>query len=319
MPRGNLPGPNPLTEKMIELLRKVPGAETVGSAIETMIGPENPPVHMVLQAMNRADPTGLMSMGMPIGMAKITPAVAEARAAGKVGVKLTEARRNVLFDRAAPANEPIRDLQHWEKGPLEYWRPGETQMVPVKELEKLREFERGGVGANPGSAETIQALEGNVEAYGLGSPMMINYWAPDKKAIIGEGNHRLAAAIRSGIEELPARVYGNNFPVGRRDTAGGRRPPVNVPGTSGHGAGELSPTDIGIPARAMTPEEAALNGKKVRVGYPKDFRTDARKRADADRQFTELAGGMRDAEDLRRNPQPPVDAQTQKLFDLLGW
>ena len=83
MPRVNPPGPDPLTTKMVELLRKVPGADTVGKAVETMTGPENPRVHMALQVMNRADPYGLMSMGMPMGMAvgKLPAATAEAAAA----------------------------------------------------------------------------------------------------------------------------------------------------------------------------------------------------------------------------------------------
>jgi hypothetical protein len=61
-------------EAIVRLLReKAPwaldAAGAMGRAVEPLVGPENPPVHMVIQALNKADPMSIMGTGMPVGMA----------------------------------------------------------------------------------------------------------------------------------------------------------------------------------------------------------------------------------------------------------
>jgi hypothetical protein len=239
-------------------------------------------------------------------------------AAAKVlrGPRLTEARRDILFDRKGPANEPIRDLKSFDVGTRDIWRPRETEMMKVEDLKKLREFNRGD-GTHPGGVETIDALKSDLAAYGAENPLMVSYWHPDRKAIIGEGNHRLEAAIQSGIEELPVRVYGSDRPVGNRDLRGGRIAPVEVPGSIKRGAGELKPSEIGLPSRPLTPEEWAENGKKIRIGYPEHYMTDAERRARASDRFSNIAGEMRDTEWSARNPEKPLEPSVQYILDLL--
>jgi hypothetical protein len=69
MPNVNAPPSSGLMQAMAKLIReKAPGvADAVGSAADTMLGPENPPVHMLLQALSNADPMGVMGMGMAMG------------------------------------------------------------------------------------------------------------------------------------------------------------------------------------------------------------------------------------------------------------
>ena len=224
-------------------------------------------------------------------------ALQSAMVAALKGPRLTEKRRDILFDRKGPANEPIRPIEDWESRPAGILaaqgnRDGEGGGV----AQALREFERAGEGANPGSLQNIEALQGNLSAYGAGESAHGVLLAPrqarrsSERAITG-----LEAAIREGLDELPVRVYGSSYPVGQRGTDGGRRAPVPVPGTAGRSSREARRTTAFAdrhskhgPSRA---EEAALDGKKVRIGYPRGLlHRGARSGNWPNRKFSDIAG-----------------------------
>ena len=82
-----------------------------------------------------------------------------------------------------------------------------SESVPLASLEKLREFDRAGVDALPGTAsrEKIDALKESISERGFDSPLILGV---DKKGrlVLEEGNHRLAAARELGLESVPVRV-----------------------------------------------------------------------------------------------------------------
>lgn len=119
-----MPIPNPtsaatpdLIGMMVNYLRgKLSPAqdEQVTSAASALAGPENPPVHMALNAMNKLDPMGMSAMVSPmmaIGPRELDAMrkAAEIMREPKPGYpRLTEARRDILFDRKPPANDPMK-------------------------------------------------------------------------------------------------------------------------------------------------------------------------------------------------------------------
>jgi hypothetical protein len=81
-------------------------------------------------------------------------------------------------------------------------------MVSVHALKPLMEFDRAGSDADSHSAQRINEISEDIKSgKGITNPLMVAYDHQNKWGHIGEGNHRLAAAIQSGVTHVPVTVY----------------------------------------------------------------------------------------------------------------
>lgn len=72
-------------------------------------------------------------------------------------------------------------------------------MVPTHVLAGLREYDRTG--------PEVDALRADLRSgHGFEEPVVIEYDHRAGHAVLGEGNHRVAAALAEGVHEVPARV-----------------------------------------------------------------------------------------------------------------
>jgi hypothetical protein len=93
---------------------------------------------------------------------------------------------------------------HLEGDPTE----SATGMVSVHSLRPLMEFDRSGKDADPHSAQRISDIAADIKSgKGITNPLMVAYDHKNKWGFIGEGNHRLAAAIQAGASHVPVTVY----------------------------------------------------------------------------------------------------------------
>lgn len=90
-----------------------------------------------------------------------------------------------------------------------------TEMVPISWLEQLEgnELRYGG--------DRLRALSEDIATRGIANPLILSVGKENSSAILGEGNHRLAAARMAGMTHVPARVsvgdeVGSSF-AGRSD------------------------------------------------------------------------------------------------------
>lgn len=80
-------------------------------------------------------------------------------------------------------------------------------MMPTHEVFKLREYDRTGPDGDSHSHRVINGLRQDLRAgVGFKEPVVIDYDPREKWASLGEGNHRLAAAMIEGVPEVPVRV-----------------------------------------------------------------------------------------------------------------
>jgi ribosomal protein S18 acetylase RimI-like enzyme len=121
----------------------------------------------------------------------------------------------------------------------------EAELVPVSELVKFAEFDRLGKDELSFSRENIIKLKKDIRENGFKYPLIIEYYQGEKKALLIEGNHRIAVALFIGAKELPVRVV--------RSTRTAPKKAVSVTGIEpneyGYVRGDLAPSEIGITAR----------------------------------------------------------------------
>jgi hypothetical protein len=85
-----------------------------------------------------------------------------------------------------------------------------TALVPVNTLAKYRDFDRAGSEGFSTSPDTINRIADELRKGGVGAirePLIISYDHNLKWGYLGEGNHRLAAAIQAGITHLPVQIH----------------------------------------------------------------------------------------------------------------
>jgi len=83
-----------------------------------------------------------------------------------------------------------------------------TGMVSVHSLKPLMEFDRAGKHEDSHSAQRIGEIAADIRSgKGITNPLMVAYDHKNKWGFIGEGNHRLAAAIQEGVSHVPVTVY----------------------------------------------------------------------------------------------------------------
>jgi len=108
-----------------------------------------------------------------------------------------------------PVPENVEQKYAGGKGHLE-GDPTEsaTGMVSVHALRPLMEFDRLGEHAHSNSREVVNSIAADIKSgKGITNPIMVAYDHKNKWGYIGEGNHRMAAAIQAGATHVPVTVY----------------------------------------------------------------------------------------------------------------
>jgi len=128
-----------------------------------------------------------------------------------------------------------------------------TELVPVDELFKYAEFDRK---TSPMmSAKQYQELKADIAKNGIKEPLLLNYGAKDRIAVLGEGNHRLAIARELGMTDIPVRVTGTQANIKGQRGKGFGRVKGTEPDRFGYVPSNQKPSDIGIKtAQPKTPQ-----------------------------------------------------------------
>jgi len=83
-----------------------------------------------------------------------------------------------------------------------------TGMVKTERLIPLMEHRRRGADAQPSSEKTIAGIRGDIQkGKGINNPIMVAYDHENKWGVIGEGHHRLEAAMAEGVSHVPVTVF----------------------------------------------------------------------------------------------------------------
>lgn len=114
------------------------------------------------------------------------------------------------------------------------------EFVPTDILYTLREFKR----------PIKEYLMEDIITNGLQEPIMLMYNAPTRRAYVGEGNHRIAIALKLKLPLLPTRVVRTE-----------RKPAYDIkvgkilrgidPNEFGYVKGSLYPSEIGLEAYTL--------------------------------------------------------------------
>jgi len=111
------------------------------------------------------------------------------------------------FHVPVPENVQIRKAGgkgHLEGDPTE----SATGMVRTERLIPLMEHRRRGADAQPSSEKTIAGIRSDIQkGKGINNPIMVAYDHENKWGVIGEGHHRLEAAMAEAVSHVPVTVY----------------------------------------------------------------------------------------------------------------
>ena len=122
-------------------------------------------------------------------------------AADREGDEFYRERGNKIYaeEAAKPGIQQNEDPAGMQYGTNAVW-------VHLDVLEHHREFDRTGPG-HPGSDKTIAALAHDLRSgRGITHPVNLDIHPESGRAILGEGNHRIAAAKLAGWRSLPTTV-----------------------------------------------------------------------------------------------------------------
>ncbi len=121
-------------------------------------------------------------------------------------------------------------------------------MVPTEYLRTLREYDRAGADPNPNSRKVIDGIRSDIRSgKGITEPLQVEYNNKRQWGYLGEGNHRLQAAIEEGVSHVPVRVNRSyNGPKYRQERGvGGHIEHSPIPGVSPRDATEgYIPSDL---------------------------------------------------------------------------
>jgi hypothetical protein len=83
-----------------------------------------------------------------------------------------------------------------------------TGMVRTERLIPLMEHRRLGADAQPSSSRVIAGIRGDIQkGGGINNPIMVAYDHSNSWGVVGEGHHRLEAAMAEGVSHVPVTVY----------------------------------------------------------------------------------------------------------------
>jgi hypothetical protein len=88
------------------------------------------------------------------------------------------------------------------------WGRG-VSLVPTHTLSNYREYDRTGPDKNSASAGIISGITNDLKekgVEGMNEPLSLMYNHEHKWGYLGEGNHRLSAAIAAGVTHVPVQV-----------------------------------------------------------------------------------------------------------------
>ena len=111
------------------------------------------------------------------------------------------------FNMPVPENVQIRKAGG--KGHLEGDKSeSATGMVRTERLIPLMEHRRLGADAQPSSSKVMAVIRGDIKSgKGINNPIMVAYDHANKWGVVGEGHHRLEAAMAEGVSHVPVTVY----------------------------------------------------------------------------------------------------------------
>jgi hypothetical protein len=115
-----------------------------------------------------------------------------------------------------------------------------VEWVPIETVATMREYGPGGK-AGLRWPDRLEALSADILESGFKSPLQLEYGTEDRKAYLGEGNHRLAAAELLGLECVPVLVQR------RSSTEYHESVSKPVPGHDGYIPQQTNPASIGLP------------------------------------------------------------------------
>ena len=108
-----------------------------------------------------------------------------------------------------PVPDNVQTRKAGGKGHLE-GDPSEsaTGMVRTERLIPLMEHRRLGDDAQPSSSKVITGIRADIKSgKGINNPIMVAYDHANKWGVVGEGHHRLEAAMAEGVSHVPVTVY----------------------------------------------------------------------------------------------------------------
>lgn len=155
--------------------------------------------------------------------------------------------------RSREHHQPGDSWDHKGMGPKVGW-------VKTKSMMPYREYDRTKAGdyaqAGPDSRKIIDSIKDDLTSgNGWTDPIALFYHHKSHTALIGEGNHRLAAAHEAGIEHVPVRVIRSGDAVSERShPAQWDRSQVRTqPNNHGYVPGDMHPNEI-MPPEMLHPD-----------------------------------------------------------------
>lgn len=123
-----------------------------------------------------------------------------------------------------------------------------TELVPVSELLKFREFDRTKNAKYnlEDSLKNIETLENKIIENGITEPLIVEYSMEDKSVLLIDGNHRLNVAEKLKIDALPVRVVLKRRPFTQQQKLKSMRVRGVRPDEFGYVPSDLKPSQIGI-------------------------------------------------------------------------
>jgi hypothetical protein len=125
----------------------------------------------------------------------------------------------------------------------------DVALLPVHQLTRFRTLDREGRDARSTSEKNISNISEDLRTDGVGAirePLYLMYNHKEKWATLGEGHHRLAAALRAGVTHLPVKIV-RGWDEVAQDKAQGKGAPLHLdtrlvePGEGGYFPSQLHP------------------------------------------------------------------------------
>ena len=135
-----------------------------------------------------------------------------------------------------------------------------VEYVPISELMPLREWMWDRDNNRHGTEEFYDLVE-DTKRHGIRSPIIVRYFPDTSRAIIIEGNHRLAAAYEAGLTEIPVKVTIASYKQDEYShaTLGG----TVIPRTKDYKADYIPPSEIGLSHKTASFDKIALNVERL--------------------------------------------------------
>lgn len=141
----------------------------------------------------------------------------------------------------------------------EPWRSSpyaaKTEEVPVSVVSRFMEIDREVTPKFRGDFAALDELTADIKANGFKEPIILDYDPEHGLALLGEGNHRLAAAKRLGLDSVPMRVVKTNLEKDPKAVSMAGFEAKLKPNEHGYFPADSRPSDIGLPVK---PEAAPV-------------------------------------------------------------